>query len=194
MINPPGDIELIIDPKQAFGTGHHITTQLVIEMMENIVAGTERILDIGTGSGILAMAGLRLGSREAIGIDTDPQAIQHAREYALVNNFEEELRFVDGPLASLPVEPYDLLVANIDRRTLMTLSKDLHRYSHPGGHLIISGMLIEDAQEVTKALGTHHWSVVQSRQREEWAGLHLRLHATDRREDSITQGGFPGTE
>ncbi len=101
-------IELIIDPKQAFGTGHHITTQLVIEMMEEIIVGNELILDIGTGSGILGMAALRLGARDVLGIDTDAMAIQCAQGYALVNSIHEEFRFHVGTLDEIPAKPFDI--------------------------------------------------------------------------------------
>ena len=168
-------IELIIDPKQAFGTGHHTTTQLVIEMMEEIIAGNERILDIGTGSGILGMAALRLGARDVLAIDTDAMAIQCAREYAFENNIHEGLRFHVGTLNDLSVEPYDIILANIDRRTLTTLSKDLHTYAKIGSRLLVSGLLLEDLKEVANDLTMRHWSVIESRKRGEWGALYLRL-------------------
>lgn len=166
-------IELIIDPKQAFGTGHHITTQLVIELMEEIIVGNDLVLDIGTGSGILAMAAIRLGAQDVLGIDTDAMAIQCAQEYALVNSFHEEIRFHVGTLDEIPAQPFDMIFANLDRRTLVNLSKDLHRYAKLDTRLLVSGILIEDMEAVGNALTAFHWSVIESRQREEWAGLHL---------------------
>jgi ribosomal protein L11 methyltransferase len=87
----PGDIELILDPKQAFGTGHHATTQLLIEWLEERIQGREGVLDIGTGSGLLAMVALRLGAETAIGFDIDPVAIECARDYGAMNKFGPEL-------------------------------------------------------------------------------------------------------
>jgi ribosomal protein L11 methyltransferase len=87
----PGDIELIIDPKQAFGTGHHATTQLLIEWLQEVVTPTDRVLDAGTGSGVLAMVAIRLGAAEAVGEDFDPVAIECARDYAQVNGFDARL-------------------------------------------------------------------------------------------------------
>ena len=87
----PGEIELIIDPKQAFGTGHHTTTQLLIEWLQQVVTSSDRVLDVGTGSGVLAMVALRLGAAKAVGEDFDPVAIDCARDYAQVNGFDDRI-------------------------------------------------------------------------------------------------------
>jgi ribosomal protein L11 methyltransferase len=92
--DPSSDgIELVLDPKRAFGTGYHETTQLVIEWLEDHIEGGERILDIGTGSGILSMVAIRLGAASALGIDTDTVALDCARQYATENGFGKELVF-----------------------------------------------------------------------------------------------------
>ena len=88
---PPNRIELIIDPKHAFGTGHHATTQFLIEWLEDLIQGGETVLDVGTGSGILAITALRLGAVSVLGIDNDPVAIECARTYASLNGFQDEL-------------------------------------------------------------------------------------------------------
>ena len=82
-----GDVELVLDPKQAFGTGHHATTQLLLEWLEAHIHGGESVLDVGTGSGILAMVALRLGAASAWGIDHDPVAVECAHGYAIENGF-----------------------------------------------------------------------------------------------------------
>ncbi|MDH5640601.1 MAG: 50S ribosomal protein L11 methyltransferase, partial [Nitrospira sp.] len=92
----PGQIEIVLDPKQAFGTGHHATTRMLLEWLEEDIRGGESVLDVGTGSGLLAMASLRLGAFLAIGIDHDPVAIDCAREYAEQNRFGPELSFQCG--------------------------------------------------------------------------------------------------
>ena len=81
-------IEIILDPKQAFGTGHHATTCMLLEWLEgDVIHGGETVLDVGTGGGLLAMVALRLGAVQAVGIDPDPEAIDCAHEYASVNGF-----------------------------------------------------------------------------------------------------------
>src|SRR4029453_18685230 len=85
-----GRIEIVLDPKQAFGTGHHATTSLLLEWLEEDIRGGEWVLDVGTGSGLLAMVALRLGAARAVGVDHDPEAIDCAREYAAANGFGPE--------------------------------------------------------------------------------------------------------
>ena len=190
---PPSPIELILDPKQAFGTGHHTTTQLVIEMMETCIHGGERILDIGTGSGILSMIGVRLGAYQALGIDTDPQAITCAEEYARMNSFGEELQFRNGQLLTIPIQPYDLLVANIDRRTLLTLAPHLRPYANQNSRLLVSGILREDMEEIITIMINHSWSVLTSTHREGWVAIHFQCTGPSQEINQTVQVIAPST-
>ncbi len=169
----PHDIDLIIDPKQAFGTGHHATTQLLTEWLEEVVEGGETLLDIGTGSGILAMVALRLGARRALGFDCDAQAIECAKEYAHTNGFREELEFNVTTLDQCSPFPYDLVVANIDRRTLLTLAGHLDQFISKIGRLFLSGLLVDDREEISAAFKKNGWIILESRIREEWLAFQL---------------------
>lgn len=169
----PQDIDLIIDPKQAFGTGHHATTRLLTEWLEDVIEGGETLLDIGTGTGILAMAALRLGARHAMGLDCDPEAIACARDYARANGFSNELAFTIGILDQCSPFPWDLIVANLDRRTLLGMAGKLESFISPNGHLFLSGLLVEDREEIHAAFAENGWAVLQSRVREEWLALRL---------------------
>lgn len=169
----PQDIDLIIDPKQAFGTGHHATTQLLTEWLEDMIQGGETLLDIGTGSGILAMVGIRLGARRALGLDCDAQAIECAKEYAHTNGFREELTFTVGTLEQCSPFPWDIVVANIDRRTLLEIVGKLDQFIAKTGHLFLSGLLVDDRNEIRAAFEENGWTVLQSRIQEEWLALRL---------------------
>jgi len=169
----PQDIDLIIDPKQAFGTGHHATTQLLTEWLEDMIQGGETLLDIGTGSGILAMVGIRLGARRALGLDCDAQAIECAKEYAHTNGFREELTFTVGTLEQCSPFPWDIVVANIDRRTLLETVGKLDQFIAKTGHLFLSGLLVDDRNEIRAAFEENGWTVLQSRIQEEWLALRL---------------------
>lgn len=185
----PHTIELIIDPKQAFGTGHHATTQLLMEWLEDIIRGGETVLDIGTGTGILAMAALRLGARSARGIDHDSVATQCAEEYARLNGFGPELDLCATGLEDLEPSPWDIILANLDRQTIL---KHRHQFSHHAtvdSRLLISGILIEDHDEMTMALAPEGWGLVGKQSREEWLALEFTFQDCQ----PITPAGSPDT-
>jgi ribosomal protein L11 methyltransferase len=164
-------IELVIDPRRAFGTGYHSTTQLVVEWLEKHLSGGERVLDVGTGSGILAMTAVRLGAASALGIDNDPVAVECAREYARVNGFGPELDLRVGSFGDCPEVSFDVIVANIDGKTLPTLCPELTRLSKPGVRICLSGLQEHDLEEITTALNRAGLAVKTKTSRDEWIAL-----------------------
>jgi len=163
--------ELVIDPRRAFGTGHHATTQLVIEWLEKHLRGGERVLDIGTGSGILSMAAIRLGAASALGIDNDPTAVECAREYARINNFDNRLELRVGNFSDCADGDFDIIVANIDGKTLPALCSYLPRLLKPGGRICLSGLQEHDMEEITSALDRAGFVVKMKTSRGEWLAL-----------------------
>ena len=139
------DIEIVLDPKQAFGTGHHATTRMLLEWLEDLVHGGEFVLDVGAGSGILAMVALRLGAASALGVECDPVAVGCARDYATENGFGDNLEFRCGTLEEIDrqgeLRP-DLVLANLDRLTLLLLCDELAQYVSHGARLLLSGILL----------------------------------------------------
>jgi ribosomal protein L11 methyltransferase len=170
---PPGGFELVIDPKRAFGTGYHVTTQLIAAWLQDVLCGGESVLDVGTGSGILAMVALRLGARAALGIDHDPEAIECAREYAIMNGFGAELELRVAALEDLEPRQFDLVLANLDRRTLLGYFPLLAAFLAPQGRLLVSGLLREEYQEVEAALAATGWEARSVSEQEEWMALML---------------------
>jgi ribosomal protein L11 methyltransferase len=169
----PGDIELILDPKQAFGTGHHATTYLLIQWLEEIVLGGERVLDVGTGSGILAMVALRLGAQSALGIDCDPVAIDCAKEYAEINGFGPELELSTGFLEDCGLLRFDVILANLDRRMLLESAGMLIRLLNPRSTfstLLVSGLMPEDRDAISAAFASEG-SLLDCRERQGWLAL-----------------------
>lgn len=166
----PHQLEIILDPKQAFGTGHHPTTRLMLEWLEDIVQGGEMVLDVGTGSGILAMAALRLGAARAVGIDHDPVAIDCAREAACVNGFGSELVLLCGEVRDLdPSQSFHLVVANLDQRTLIALAEELACRSF--SRLLVSGLLSDQGKEVVNALGKVGLYLSGKREADGWLAM-----------------------
>ena len=168
-------IELVIDPRRAFGTGYHTTTQLVVEWLEERVKGGERVLDIGTGSGILSMVSIRLGAESALAVDIDPVAVDCAGEYAQANGFGPELEFRVGSFEGLDSGRYDLILANIDGRTLPGLSGHLPELLKEAGIACYSGLQQQDLDVVEKALEKAGFRITAQIQRGEW--LALEIHA-----------------
>lgn len=134
---PPGRMRIIHNPGLACGTGEHPCTQLALSAIEQYLEPGVRVADIGTGSGILAIAALRLGARSAVGADIDAAALEAARENFSLNQLEPLL--VAGSSNCLPDDFAGLTVANINPEILCSLIDDLVRITHPGGQLILTG-------------------------------------------------------
>lgn len=164
----PGDIEIVLDPRQAFGTGHHATTSLLLEWLEEDIRGGESVLDVGTGSGLLAMAALRFGAGRALGIDNDADAIECAREYAAENGFGPELALACATLTA-DVSAYDLVLANLDRRTLLELAQPLAASTKRT--LLVSGVLAEQRGEIIAAFAETGLYSGRQRERDGWLAM-----------------------
>lgn len=172
-----GDIEIVLDPKQAFGTGHHATTSLLLEWLEEVIRGGESVLDVGTGSGILAMVALRLGAAKAVGLDVDPVAIDCARSYARDNHFGAELILQTGDLneqTTALAPPPDLVVANLDQMALLQCRDRLAPYVQHGARLLVSGVLADHQQELVQAFSGAGMYGTAKREREGWVALEFQ--------------------
>ena len=162
------DIEIVLDPKQAFGTGHHATTSLLLEWLEEDIRAGESVLDVGTGSGLLAMVALRLGAARAVGIDDDPDAIECANGYAAGNGFGPELALQYGTLTAA-LGSYDVVLANLDRRTLLDLAQPLA--ASTGNTLLVSGLLVDQRAEIVAAYAHVGLYPGRQREREGWLAM-----------------------
>jgi ribosomal protein L11 methyltransferase len=164
-------IELVIDPKRAFGTGYHATTQLVIEWLENQIHGGERVLDVGTGSGILSMAAIRLGAASALAIDNDPAAVECASEYAATNGIDGELELMTASFEDLGPDNFDVIVANIDGKTLPRFCTIMPQLLNMNGIACLSGLQAQDCEEINAALTKINFHVQSQFGREDWLAL-----------------------
>ncbi len=162
----PEAINLILDPGMAFGTGSHPTTRLCLEWLEREVRGGETVLDYGCGSGILAIAAARLGCASVTGVDIDPQAVIAANNNAEANNVTAT--FVDS--AESLSGQFDLVVANILSNPLKILAAAICAHVQPGGKLALSGILVEQAEEIIEIY--RPWlALTIADQREGWVCL-----------------------
>jgi ribosomal protein L11 methyltransferase len=168
------DVELVIDPKHAFGTGHHATTQLLIEWLEEHLHRGASILDVGTGSGILAMAALRMGASRALGIDCDQDAVYCAKEYAKENGFRRELELLVGSLETLnPAADgrFGVVLANLDLKTLESVAGRIGAMLQKGPRVVVSGILAEQRKDIIDRYGEIGGFVRWVRERDGWIAL-----------------------
>ncbi len=144
---------LNIEPGAAFGTGTHETTRLCLETLDKIIKEGDTVLDIGCGSGILAISAMLLGAKEGFGVDIDPLAVKIAAENGKMNNFTEpQLQFVCGDLADKVTKKYDVVVANIVADIIILFSTQVRAFMKPGAKFIASGIIDSRADEVVMAL------------------------------------------
>jgi ribosomal protein L11 methyltransferase len=173
---PEDGIEIVLDPKQAFGTGHHATTHLLIEWLEDVSWLPDwRVLDVGTGSGILSMVALRFGALSALGIDNDAVAIDCARDYAEGNGFGNELALRCCRLDELADQTFEIIVANIDRKTILEISPEFLRLRSSATQLLLSGLLEDDAADIVEQFTNQGWTQEALREREGWIALQFRV-------------------
>ncbi len=164
---------IIMDPGMAFGTGHHATTSLSLQLLQGALTGRANtsVLDVGTGTGILGMAAALFGASRVMAIDNDPEAVSAANKNSKINNLQQIMEVEITPLASLTA-PFSLVIANIVHDVLLELAPELGRLTADGGQLILSGILA--GQQVTNiiscftALG---FSLNRQEQKKEWAAL-----------------------
>ena len=146
----PDDVVLTIDPENAFGSGDHETTRLVLQILDHRVAGGERVLDVGCGSGVLSIAALRLGAATAVAIDVDEDATIVARRNAGLNGVASRIEVSTTPLADID-GTYDIVVANIETRVLLDMPDELRARLAVGGRLVLSGVLRGERDELLEA-------------------------------------------
>jgi ribosomal protein L11 methyltransferase len=147
---PPGAVEVVLDPGMAFGTGSHPTTSLCLAALSDLLAARPgaAVLDVGTGSGLLAIAARKLGAGRVAGNDNDPVAVRVARENADRNGAEVEL--VEAPLSGI-AGAFDVVLANILANTLVELAPEIAAKLAPGGVVLLSGILAPQEEEVRRA-------------------------------------------
>ena len=170
----PGEIVVTIDPKMAFGTGHHESTQLIIEQMEKIVNPETSVLDVGTGSGILAIIAEKLKAEKIMAIDNDPLAIKNARENAIVNECQK-LKLFAAPLELLESEEFDLVLANINRNVLIHYAPYFPLFMGLNAKIVLSGILLNDENMMIDTYQKHGFKLIKKHAKKDWLSLIFEL-------------------
>lgn len=146
----PEDVVLTIDPENAFGSGDHETTRLVLQLLDQHVTGDERVLDVGCGSGVLSIAALLLGAASAVAVDIDEEACVVARRNAEINGVSARLEASSRDVGDID-RVYDIVLANIEARVLLQMPDSLRARIASGGFLVLSGILRGERDELLAA-------------------------------------------
>jgi len=165
-------VVLNIEPGAAFGTGTHDTTRLCLETLDKIIKDGDTVLDIGCGSGILAISSMLLGAQEGFGVDIDELAVKTAKENGKMNGFDEpELKFVCGDLADKVTKQYDVVVANIVADIIILFSTQVRAFMKQGAKFIASGIIDTRADEVVSALQSAGLKLIERIEQGGWVCL-----------------------
>lgn len=164
------EVVIALDPAMAFGTGQHATTQLCLEWLEELLLPGMQVVDVGTGSGILAIAAAKLGAASVWAGDNDPVAVLTAERNVIRNGVQRLVTVVRAEGCD-EAPPCDLLVSNISTEVVLQLLPDFARLLRRGGWLVVSGIIVERASAVRTALSRAPWQQVQQRERGEWCAF-----------------------
>jgi ribosomal protein L11 methyltransferase len=168
-----GKIVLHIDPKMAFGTGHHETTRLSLTLLQEYLHAGENILDFGCGTGILAIAAVKLGARSALAVDNDPWAIENAAENVSRNRVGRRVITREGNGTKLPKKPFDLIIANIDLPTITSTLGLLVKRLKGQGTMILSGLLVTDLENFMNLISHQGIVPLEIVSENEWVAIAL---------------------
>jgi ribosomal protein L11 methyltransferase len=166
------DIVVEIDPGMAFGTGQHPSTRMCLEAIEDILLKDRsirkwRVLDVGTGTGILGISCAKLGAESVVGADIDPKAVEIARKNVTINGVEDRVRIVNRDVRKMK-GAFDLIVANLTAETLLKLKSHLISLTDPGRYLVISGIIEQNGRAVEEAFSTENMSLLKTIREKEW--------------------------
>ena len=166
-----GDRIIEIDPGMAFGSGTHETTGMCLELLEETLQGGETVIDVGTGSGILAIGAAMLGAKDILAIDIDPTAVKVAQENIEHNGLADRITAIEGNLLDKTDMTCDLCVANIIADVICFFAKPLTNHIVSGGKFICSGIIKEREQDVVNALNDAQYEIIEIRRKGEWVAI-----------------------
>lgn len=169
------DIIVKVEPGSAFGSGTHETTSLCIEFIENFVKSDTKVLDIGTGTGILAVTALKLGAESAVAVDIDEKAVETAKINAKLNGVDNKFTVFSGNLAEKVSGEFELITANIVADAIISLAPAVPKLLEKGGIFIASGIISKREEEVRKALCDNGFDIFENKHKKDWAAFAAKL-------------------
>lgn len=168
---PENLVELLIDPKMAFGTGYHETTRLMLHALAKYQSKNDRILDVGTGTGILAIAALKLGAKHAFGFDIDEWSSANATENAQLNHVIDGFEVKLGSFETVKESDYDVVIANVNRSAILLLQNDIVKHAKKGGFILLSGLLTTEVHIIKQEPIFANLTLIEETSEGDWSGL-----------------------
>jgi ribosomal protein L11 methyltransferase len=169
----PNEIVLTIDPKMSFGTGEHQTTKLMLKQLEQIVKPGMKVLDVGSGTGILSIAAIKFGVANAVAIDSDEICFENCKENCIQNDVENSIEVMTGEIENVQERDFDLILANIQKNILLDIAEKIRQRLKKDGIVILSGLLVSDQKEIEKKYHLLGFKTVQFEQMDEWIAIVL---------------------
>ena len=171
----PGQTIITIDPKMSFGTGEHATTKLVLQLVEKYVKPGNRVLDVGSGTGVLGISAVMLGASSDIEIDNDEWCLLNGNENVSANHLEDKVEVRLTEIQNVPEKDFDLILANINKHILLDIAENLKQKISSTGTLILSGLLITDEQDIVAKYSSLQFNLIDKSFMDEWCALIFRL-------------------
>ena len=167
----PGQIVISIDPKMSFGTGEHQTTKLMLQLIEKYVEPGMRILDVGSGTGVLAIAAVKLGAASALAVDNDEWCFSNGKESCELNKVSDKIDVRLGVVQNVSEKDFDIILANIQKNVLLEISKELVNRLSGNGKLILSGLLQSDESDIKEEYEKLGLEIIDKQQMGEWIAV-----------------------
>ncbi|HZW37956.1 MAG TPA: 50S ribosomal protein L11 methyltransferase [Ignavibacteriaceae bacterium] len=166
-----GQVVITINPKMSFGTGEHATTKLVIDLISKYIKPGIKVLDVGSGTGILAIAAIKLGALSGLGIDNDEWCLVNGLENAKLNDVDVKLKIEQKEIKDVEENDFSLVAANIQKNILVKISEDIYKKTIHGAIIILSGLLFTDEDDVKENYFSAGFSFIETKQMDEWIAM-----------------------
>jgi len=169
----PDEIVLTIDPKMSFGTGEHQTTKLILRLLEKIVKPGMKVLDVGSGTGVLAIASVKLGASRAVAVDFDEICLENCKENCVLNGVVNSVQILTGEIDDVIEKDFDLILANIQKNVLLEIADKIKSKLKSSGIVILSGLLESDKDAIEKKYHSLGIRTLQIEKMDEWIAIVL---------------------
>jgi ribosomal protein L11 methyltransferase len=162
----------------SFGTGEHETTKLIVRMIEKYIRQNDFVLDVGSGTGILAITSVLLGAKNAIGIDNDEWCLLNGRENVSINFLEDNVEIRQAEIHQIKEKDFDLIVANINKHILIEIVPHLRLKIKETGKLIVSGLLKSDTEDIVSKFQLYNFVMIEKTELGDWVSIAFKVSSS----------------